>query len=133
MNKIRKCCIEKETLVAIRGQSRNIEIVASKLKTDLLVGVVTLARMVKLLLTVRRLANTCIKEAERRKSEREQVNSRISLNSNSASHAKQLALIIYCLPDTTEAYLSKRGDYEIFSMTAERGKSSTSKWGGKIL
>lgn len=133
MNKIIKFCIGKETLVAIRGQSRNIEIVASKLKTDLLVGVVTLARMVKLLLTVRRLANTCIKEAERRKSEREQVNSRISLNSNSASHDKQLALIIYCLPDTTEAYLSKRGDYEIFSMTAERGKSSPSKWGGKIL
>lgn len=94
-------------------------------------GVVTLARIVKLLLTVRRLANTCVKEAQRRKSEREQVNSRISLNSNSASHDKQLALIIYCLPDTTEAYLSKRGDYEIFSMTAEKGKSSPSKWGEK--
>jgi len=59
------------------------------------------------------------------------VNSRISLNSNSASHDKQLALIIYYLPDTTEAYLSERGDYEIFSMTTERGKSSPSKWGGK--
>lgn len=108
--------------MAIRGQSRNKEIVASKLKTDLLVGVVTLARMVKLLLTVRRLANTCVKEAERKRE-----NSRISLNSNSANHDKQLALI-YCLPDTTEAYLSKRGDYEIFSMTGERGKSSSSKW-----
>lgn len=109
--------------MAIRGQSRNKEIVASKLKTDLLVGVVTLARMVKLLLTVRRLANTFVKEAERKRE-----NSRISLNSNSASHDKQLSLIIYCLPDTTEAYLSKRGDYEIFSMTGERGKSSSSKW-----
>lgn len=117
-----KCFTEKETLVAIRGQSRNKEIVALKLKTDLLVGVVTLARMVKLLLTVRRLANTCVKEAERKRE-----NSRISLNSNSASHDKQLALIIYCLPDTTEAYLSKRGDYEIFSMTGKRGKSSSSK------
>lgn len=60
----------------------------------------TLARIVKLLLTVRRLANTCVEEEEE-KSEREQVNSRISLNSTSASHDKQLALIIYCLPDTT--------------------------------
>lgn len=38
--------------------------------TDLLVGVVTLARMVKLLLTVRRLANTWGMDGQRRRERR---------------------------------------------------------------
>lgn len=98
----------------------------------MLVGVVTLARMVKLLLTVRRLANTWGKDGQRRRRRRKREGERESGReggSRRRTGVSLTALIIFLFSSFTaikrvrrgaqgKTYLGERGYNHVFGMPA---------------